>query len=299
MVAPRERRGWTAFAAMAGLIAGVALQLQQPVLWSEPVYAALVTAALACGLAWRIRWRLRPVGRRGLAALLLIGLAFGAGFTGWRAAVFAAQALDPTLEGRDLQVIGVVAQMPQRDEGGTRFRFDVESAREAEPAGGTVQLPPRLALGWYAEGTGLWARPASAPEAAPRRPEPLHAGERWQLSVRLKAPHGNLNPKGFDQELQLWEQGVQATGYVRAGAQDAPPVRLAVTWRHPVERAREAVRDAAFARIADRRTAGVIAALVTGDQSAIDRVDWDIYRATGVAHLVSISGLHITMCEPF
>jgi competence protein ComEC len=110
-----------------------------------------------------------------------------------------------------------------------------------------------------------------------------------------KAPHGNLNPKGFDQELQLWEQGVQATGYVRAGAQDAPPVRLAVTWRHPVERAREAVRDAAFARIADRRTAGVIAALVTGDQSAIDRVDWDIYRATGVAHLVSISGLHITM----
>lgn len=296
MVAPRELRGWAAFAAMAGAIAGAALQLQQRALWSGAVYAALVTAALACGLAWRVRWRLRPVGRRGLAALLLIGLAFGAGLTGWRAAVFAAQALDPALEGRDLQVTGVVAQMPQRDEGGARFRFDVESARALEPAGGAVQLPPRLALGWYAEGTGLWARATPAADAAPlRRPEPLHAGERWQLTVRLKAPHGNLNPKGFDQELQLWEQGVQATGYVRAGAQDAPPVRFGDTWRHPVERAREAVRDAAFARIADRRTAGVIAALVTGDQSAIDRVDWDIYRATGVAHLVSISGLHITM----
>lgn len=292
MVAPRELRGWAAFAAMAGAIAGAALQLQQPALGSGAVYAALVTAALVCGLAWRIRWRLRPVGLRGVAALLLVGLAFGGGLTGWRATVFASKALDPALEGHDLQVTGMVAQMPQRDEGGARFRFDVESAREAGPAGGTVQLPARLALGWYAEGSGLWARAAPAPDATPRRrPEPLHAGERWQLTVRLKAPHGNLNPKGFDQELQLWEQGVQATGYVRAGAQDAPPVRLAATWRHPVEWAREAVRDAAFARIADRRTAGVIAALVTGDQSAIERVDWDIYRATGVAHLVSISGV--------
>ncbi|MGP1630644.1 MAG: DNA internalization-related competence protein ComEC/Rec2, partial [Giesbergeria sp.] len=39
----------------------------------------------------------------------------------------------------------------------------------------------------------------------------------------------------------------------------------------------------------------VVAALVTGDQHAIDRSDWNVFRATGVAHLVSISGLHITL----
>jgi competence protein ComEC len=39
----------------------------------------------------------------------------------------------------------------------------------------------------------------------------------------------------------------------------------------------------------------VVAALVTGDQRAIERADWDVFRATGVAHLMSISGLHITM----
>jgi competence protein ComEC len=39
----------------------------------------------------------------------------------------------------------------------------------------------------------------------------------------------------------------------------------------------------------------VVAALVTGDQRAIDRADWDVFRATGVAHLMSISGLHITL----
>ena len=44
-----------------------------------------------------------------------------------------------------------------------------------------------------------------------------------------------------------------------------------------------------------RNAAGLIAALVVGDQAAIDRADWDVFRATGVAHLMSISGLHITM----
>jgi competence protein ComEC len=39
----------------------------------------------------------------------------------------------------------------------------------------------------------------------------------------------------------------------------------------------------------------MVAALVTGDQRAIERADWDIFRATGVAHLMSISGLHITL----
>ena len=47
--------------------------------------------------------------------------------------------------------------------------------------------------------------------------------------------------------------------------------------------------------MADRHLAGVIAALVVGDQNAIERSDWDLFRATGVAHLMSISGLHVTM----
>jgi competence protein ComEC len=47
------------------------------------------------------------------------------------------------------------------------------------------------------------------------------------MTVRLKAPHGARNPHGFDQELWLWEHGLQAVGYVRNGWRDAPPERLA------------------------------------------------------------------------
>ncbi|ROZ61419.1 DNA internalization-related competence protein ComEC/Rec2 [Ramlibacter sp. WS9] len=232
--------------------------------------------------------RLRErVGVRVLAVLLAASL-LTFSLCGLRAILFSSTALAPQLEGRDISVVGVVAAMPQRNETGVRFRLDIESATSG---GAPVSVPPRIHLGWYG---GAMPDAAGAMELLRQAPE-LHAGERWQMTVRLKAPHGNSNPHGFDYELWLWEQGVQATGYVRSGPRDRPPQRIGVTWAHPVERARQSVRDAIFAHVADRKTAGLLAALVVGDQNAIDRADWDVFRATGVAHLMSISGLHITM----
>ncbi|MEO7885237.1 MAG: DNA internalization-related competence protein ComEC/Rec2 [Polaromonas sp.] len=223
----------------------------------------------------------------------------GVGLTGWRAGAFLTAALNPALEGRDIEVTGQVLAMPQPGEDGVRFRLAVESARLN---GGAVTLPPQILLGWYSGFAGR-EPPAPAQDADPfelalalqRQPQVLRAGERWQMTVRLKAPHGNSNPYGFDYELWLWEQGIQATGYVRAGQRDVPPAKLSSSWQQPVERVRQAVREAIFERIENRQIAGVIAALVVGDQAAIERADWDVFRATGVAHLMSISGLHITM----
>ena len=217
----------------------------------------------------------------GLAALLTFGLC------GLRAGHFAAQGLDASLEGRDIALVGVVVAMPQQSEAGQRFRLRVESADAAAVA---VRLPPLIYLGWYAGAAG-GAVTAMAQDQIPV----VRAGERWRMTVRLKAPHGNSNPHGFDYELWLWEQGLQATGYVRAGPKDPAPQRIGMTWWHPVEWARQAVREAISKRVADRNNAGLLAALVVGDQNAIDRADWDIFRATGVAHLMSISGLHVTM----
>ena len=293
-------RGPSVFAAIAASIVGVSVQLQQPSLWHAVVYAGMALfGCVVFGSLWR---RKLPRGAM-LLLMWVVGMSAGAGFVGLRAVAYQARALDPTLEGRDLRVTGVVAKMPQHGETGTRFRLDVESmewvSTDAGKAPTTVsRVPPRLALAWYATATGLWSRPGdAAPNARPvgASASPLHAGERWRLTVRLRAPHGTLNPHGFDQELAMWEQGVQATGSVRVGTGLAAPTRLGETWRHPIERARETVRDAVFAHVADRRAAGVVAALVTGDQSAIDRADWDIFRTTGVAHLVAISGVHITM----
>lgn len=262
-----------------GFVAGAALQLQQAALWPLAAYVALaVFGVVGVGLATRFA---RP------SLVLLAALALSAGLTGWRATAYVADGLDPALEGRDLLVTGLVASLPQRNEAGLRFRLAVESA---QLEGREVRLPPRLLVGWYG---GLES--AGDVLDLQRLPPSVQAGERWRFALRPRAPHGQRNPHGFDYELWLWEQGVQATASVRAGPRDPPPQRLASTWSHPVDQARQRVRAAIEQQVADPRAAGVLAALVVGDQGAIERADWDTFRATGVAHLMSISGLHVTM----
>ena len=280
-------------------MAGVAVQLQQPALFELQTYVVLTgMALLGLGiLLWLVR-------RSWLGLLVAFALSAGLGFglTGVRASSFASTALNPALEGQDIDVTGQIVAMPQFGEDGVRFRLQVASS---SLKGEAVRLPPQIYLGWY---SGFGTRPAKVQPVTDGDPEPpefslelqrqpqlLRAGEHWQMTVRLKAPHGNSNPHGFDYELWLWEQGIQATGYVRTGKSDSPPKKLTSTWAKPIERIRQAVREAIFERVDNRQLAGVLAALVVGDQNAIERADWDVFRATGVAHLLSISGLHITM----
>jgi len=270
-----------------GVMLGLAVQLQQPMLWSASIYAGLCLCGFVLGWWWR-----KPVGRSWQGLLLLLAASIGmAGLTGWRADARAQDRLAPALEGVDLDITGVVAAMPQGQQSGWRLQVQVLQART--PQGTPVQLPQRLALGWYDSSARYEPLGWSLPQAALPA---VHAGELWQWRVRLKAPHGQLNPGGFDHELWLWEQGLGATGYVRSGRHDPPPRRLAQTWQHPVETWRQRVRDALLMPGADHTPArAVLAALVTGDQAVIERAQWDVFRATGVAHLMSISGLHITM----
>jgi competence protein ComEC len=259
-------------AAALAWLAGIALQLQQPALWPTVVYLLLLALALVLGLAWR---RLPCL----LLALALLGFAG----TGWRAALRLADALPVALEGRDLQLRGVIARMPQPGPQGTRFVFRIEQATlDGQP----VQVPVLVSLGWYRgfDGDALLGAP----------PQALLAGQRWLLTARLRQPHGTLNPGGFDLELWMFEQGLRASGSVRDSRASVNRL-LAEDAGHPVERARQTVRDAILLRVADARSAGVLAALAVGDQAAIEREDWDLFRHTGVAHLMSISGLHVTM----
>ncbi|MGV0959981.1 MAG: DNA internalization-related competence protein ComEC/Rec2 [Limnohabitans sp.] len=280
--------------ALLAWCAGVALQLEQSQLWSAPVYGAMGVLALA-GLCWPV-WRRMPafIGLCGACALLSFAC------TGLHA-LSKLPAIAPELEGQDLELVGVVQAMPQQQDIGWRFCFRVESAWRVQGAARQqvpVKVPERIYLGWY----GQDGVTDSGWNLSPL-PEPVQAGERWRLRARLKAPHGHLNPRGFDYELWLWEQGIGATGVVRTGPGSPAPQRLGQTWSHPVAWWRQSVRERLLARLSTAvhagwggpNVAGIVVALVTGDQAAIDRSDWDVFRATGVAHLMSISGLHVTM----
>jgi competence protein ComEC len=277
--------GWRGGGLALAWIVGVAMHLQQRSLWPVGWYLAAIGIGV---LGWIAGWHWR----RAIAAALVGSALVGFGASGWRASARLSDVLPAALEGQDLHVTGVIASLPQRSASGLRFRFEVEAA---ERDGVPVRVPALLAIGWY---TGMHD------DAALTEPQrELRAGQRWRFTLRLRRPHGNLNPHGFDYELLLFEQGVRATGHVRDGVAARAADRrdgagtelLDRAAAFPVERLRQRVRDAIDASVPDRRAAGLLAALAVGDQGAIEREDWDLYRNTGIAHLVSISGLHITM----
>jgi competence protein ComEC len=268
--------------ATLGFVAGACLLQNAASLPSSGLLACCALTTILLLALTRGRTRLRA------PASALAGTLLG---YAW-AALLAQAALAPHLsqadEGRDLPVVGVVESLPYVFEQGVRFNFRIE--RSLEPG---VTLPPHVALAWYA--TDGSRGKASAGATVSPIPD-LQPGERWQLTVRLQRPHGNANPGGFDYEVWLLEQGLRATGYVRGldpgnRRLDAFVPGAGVV----VERVRARLRERITHALAGREYAPVIVALVIGDQRGIGQSDWQVFNRTGIGHLISISGLHITM----
>lgn len=234
--------------AVLAFAAGVVL-LQQQAELPAPGWAALLLPLLLLSIRNRA---------------FVVALAFAAGFfwAGLLAHARMADWLAPHLEGRDLEVLGVVSGLPAVGERSVRFEFETQSA----------SLPKKLLLSSYG-------------------PAEFHPGERWLLTVRLRRPHGNVNPHGFDYEAWLLERGIGATGYVRSQV----PLGSRDGFFDRIEKTREAVRGRFEQALGATPAAGILAALAVGDQRAISAEEWRLFGRTGVTHLMSISGLHVTL----
>lgn len=234
--------GWLAL----GWVVGTALQLQQDQLWSLPAYGVPVVAALLFA-GWRY-----PSWPGGVLVALAGALAFGA--AGWRSLERSADRLDPALWGQEVQLVGVVASLPVRGPQGMRLVLAVESAQmRGEP----VRVPRRVAL-------SLWQPAHGAASLDPERLPAVTAGDRWQMSVRLRPVHGLSNPHGSDRELHAWSEAIGAQGSLRPGAR-----WLEATGQYPLERWRQSLSDRLQDRLAPASHGGVLAALAVGDQDAI------------------------------
>ncbi|WP_305073954.1 DNA internalization-related competence protein ComEC/Rec2 [Propionivibrio sp.] len=221
------------------------------------------------------------------SVVVLSCVVLGFVWAGGRAQIRLADHLPEAWEGQDVELVGVVAALPQRFAQGERFVFDVEQA--VTPG---AQIPHRISLSWYRSrsGAGEIAEDTGAGQARSVRP-----GERWRFTVRLKRPHGNANPQGFDFEAWLLERGIRATGSIRARSE---AVRLDdFVWRpaYAVEALRDRLRERFVRALPDAPYTGVLTALAIGDQRSIPVAQWQVFSRTGVMHLVSISGLHVTM----
>lgn len=188
--------------------------------------------------------------------VLLLAAVAGAAWCAW----VAHQALDDRLPAADdgsiVTLTGHVEGLPERSEFRTRFQFV------------TAGKPHRLRLSWY--------------EDAPQ----LIAGDCWRLTVKRSAPHGSLNPGGFDYEAWLWRSRIGATGYVRAAQACADD-----QWT--IDRLRQQWSARMQDWLGGMQGAAIVRALTVGDIRGLTDEHWQVLRRTGTSHMISISGLHI------
>ena len=203
--------------------------------------------------------------------IVILCVALGFAWAAWRADARLGERLPAHWQGVDIELVGVISDLPHANARGEGFVLDVEQAITPNaPALQRVQL------------TRYWS--PGATQFAPR----MRAGERWQLTVRMKMPYGTSNPHGFDLEAWMLERRINASGYVR---ETPAPQRLAARAHTPaawIAAARAAVRDRIALTLGDAPYAGVIAALVVGDQRSIPHAQWRAFTRTGVNHLLSI-----------
>ena len=189
---------------------------------------------------------------------------------------------------KSITLIGVVASLPEASERGEHFRFDVERILTTD-ATKTLKIPQHISLNFYRDTY------SAKPENALSPTNFFHAGERWQFTVRLKRPHSTYNPHGYDFEAWALAENIRAIGSI-SGKSGYKKLNNFV-WRpsYLVEHFREKAGNQINQALANKPYASVIRALVVGDNSQISAENWNIYLRTGVNHLMSISGLHITM----
>ena len=104
--------------------------------------------------------------------------------------------------------------------------------------------------------------------------------------MRLKRPHSTYNPHGFDFEAWALAENMRATGTIRNKSGYKKLTNFVYKPSYIIENWREKIGNKISQTLANKPYAGVIRALVVGDDSQITQAQWDVFFKTGIGHLV-------------
>ncbi|SEW08476.1 competence protein ComEC [Aliiroseovarius sediminilitoris] len=233
-----------------------------------PVYVGLTALIVICAVIARIwPWGIGPLATA-------IGLmAFGVSLAGARAHYVAEPVLGFRYYG---PVEGRIVNIDRSQSDAVRLTLDQVRLDDVSPASRATMV--RVSL----HGDQRFLDPA--------------IGQRIALTAHLSGPNGPVEPGGFDFQRMAWFRGIGAVGYTRVPAlllsPPEPGVNLAVS------RMRQAI--SAWVRgVLPGETGAFAAAITTGDRSAMGRPTIEALRASNLAHLLAISGLHMGLLTGF
>lgn len=257
-----------------------------------------VAFGLGCGLyfalprepqAW-VAWVLVP-----LVAALLVGarMVHGRGAAMVLALCACAVGGFATAKLRTAAVKAPVAQPDSRPHWTEAWVVDVAAPGQG---GQRLLLAPIDVGGWSPDETPIRARLTLRPGTPLPGP-----GEAIRVLAILNPPPPPASPGAYDFARDAWFESVGAVGLALRPPEvvtpEAPP-----PWRLALAMRVNAVRWALTRRIVEAlgpETGGLAAAMTTGHEAFIPREQVDNLRAGGLAHIISISGLHMAIVGGF
>ncbi|MCX5493842.1 ComEC/Rec2 family competence protein [Kaistia dalseonensis] len=247
-----------------GFALGVLLYFAAP---SEPFGPALFALSLG---AWGISWR----ARHARAGLLYTALGVAMIASGMAAMKLRTDRLATPMIER--QVTGTLSGwVEHRDARRGGYRLTVRVA--AFEGRRSVTMPERVTV---------TVRGRAAPMV----------GDGISALVQLRPPSGPALPGSYDFGRNAFFEGIGATGFAYGAPKRAEigPAPFAIRLMRPLEDLREAIR----AEILDTLqgdTARIATALIIGDAGGISEAAEDDLRQSGLAHILSVSGLHMVL----
>jgi len=208
------------------------------------------------------------VGRR-FVSFRLIGFALlGLTWTCYSAQLFSTNQFPANYEGKDFVASGAISGLPVSTSGNIRFRFKIQAVQNDDLA---VLLGKTVQLSCY------------------RCPLSIQAGQRWNLTLRMKRPHGYASWGAYDYEKYLYRHRIIAKGYIRLKGENHFINDSSVS----IHRSRQLLLDELQRVVGSGAGASIITALVIGVKSGFTTEQQAVLQSTGVSHLMAISGLHV------
>lgn len=247
--------------------------------------------AYSFGVAWLVTWATLPVWPYFLIlplillayfskkhpqsrtiTLCLLACCLGLAWGSFRGEMQLNKRVTPTQEQQNNRVLVTVADLPKINEWSTRLRLIVRPINQQAL---TPQFKPMLILANDYNLKNTWP-----------------VGSQWLVNMSLKAPQGQKNGVSFDREAWLFSEGYSGTGNLRKGRIQQEDDHSFII---KINRTRASLLEKIHHTLGKTREASLLAALTIGAQNEMNTADWQTFANTGTTHLVSISGLHITL----